>query len=176
MTSALTVWAPGIPVTQGSKNRDRHGRMYDAKHRELRWWRDLIALQTVRARRGALTWSGPVQVRLAFLLPRPPSHRRADGRLTPSAPRLPVSRHDLDKLTRAVFDALTASQVWGDDGQVVGLVASKSYAQDPQVQPWRTAAMTGEEFQHASHGLNGPGVAITLTPVVVGPAPGEAAP
>lgn len=55
---------------------------------------------------------------LAFLLPAP-IRSRGDGATT---------RPDLDKLTRAVFDALTDAHIWHDDAQVVGLVATKRYA------------------------------------------------
>jgi Holliday junction resolvase RusA-like endonuclease len=39
---------------------------------------------------------------------------------------------DLDKLIRAILDALTGV-VWRDDGQVVDIVASKVYADTPGV-------------------------------------------
>lgn len=42
--------------------------------------------------------------------------------------RHPSVKPDLDKLVRAVFDALTNAKVWKDDGQVVRVSASKHYA------------------------------------------------
>jgi crossover junction endodeoxyribonuclease RusA len=60
-----------------------------------------------------------VRVTLAFYLPRPQS--------LPKRVTAHVKAPDLDKLTRAVFDALTGV-VFHDDAQVVDLVATKRYA------------------------------------------------
>jgi Holliday junction resolvase RusA-like endonuclease len=63
--------------------------------------------------------SGPVHVLLTFFLPRAPSVTR----------RLPYVKPDLDKLTRATFDALKGV-AWIDDGQVVQSTQQKVYADD----------------------------------------------
>ena len=62
---------------------------------------------------------GPVSVELCFYLPRGKTVRRA----------LPAVKPDLDKLVRAVLDALTG-YCYKDDGQAVGVLASKQYAVD----------------------------------------------
>lgn len=75
---------------------------------------------------------GPVNVRLVFILPRPGSHMgtgKNAARLRPGAPVWPVTKPDLDKLCRAVLDALTDAGVWRDDAQVATLHASKTYAE-----------------------------------------------
>ncbi len=54
-------------------------------------------------------------VRVEFILPRPKSVKRI----------YPAVKPDLDKLVRAVLDGLWPA--WGDDAQVVGLLASKRY-------------------------------------------------
>ena len=64
------------------------------------------------------------------------SHRAAQRTLSrrPRPPSLaakvrePAKRPDLDKLVRAVKDALT-KVLWHDDGQVVEILARKFYAQ-----------------------------------------------
>jgi Holliday junction resolvase RusA-like endonuclease len=93
-------------------------------------WRDRIAA-AVREVRGAdaLPLTGPVAVALAFDLARPRGHygtgRNADT-LRASAPVAPTRAPDIDKLTRAVLDALTGP-LYVDDGQVVALVIAKHY-------------------------------------------------
>jgi Holliday junction resolvase RusA-like endonuclease len=75
----------------------------------------------------------PVAVQIAFGLPRPKSHygtgRNAD-KLKDNAPAYPTGKPDLDKLERAVLDALTGV-VWADDSQVAHLSTSKIYDPTP---------------------------------------------
>jgi len=62
---------------------------------------------------------GPVSVSLAFTLPKPKS--------APKRTRTwPTKRPDLDKLVRAVLDALTGT-IFHDDSQVIQLTASKDF-------------------------------------------------
>jgi crossover junction endodeoxyribonuclease RusA len=63
--------------------------------------------------------TGPVEVEIDFTLPRPKSARGPN--------QYPAKRPDLDKLVRAVLDALTDGGAWADDGQVVTLTAGKLY-------------------------------------------------
>jgi len=63
----------------------------------------------------------PVIVELAFHLPRPASLPKRVTRHT--------KKPDIDKLTRAVFDALTGV-VWQDDSQVYACDAYKRYVSD----------------------------------------------
>lgn len=70
-------------------------------------------------------------VTLVFTLPRPAGHfgsGKNAGQVKPSAPPFPVAKPDLDKLCRAVLDALTDAGVWRDDSQVASLTAAKVYA------------------------------------------------
>lgn len=100
------VWVPGVPRTQGSMKSVGRGNMVHSD--ALVAWRSLVASEL---RRYALTpagfygdglpWLGPVAVRCIFV--------RGDG------------VGDIDKLARAVLDALTESRVIGDDVQVVKL-------------------------------------------------------
>lgn len=108
--------AHGIPVPKGSKDLVRvKGRpiMIDSNANELRTWAGAVA----EAARLTLPdgWQplvGPVACSLAFGLPRPATH--------PVKSRTwPTWRNDVDKLTRAVYDAVTTAGVWRDDGQVV---------------------------------------------------------
>lgn len=71
----------------------------------------------------------PVSVGVDFLIVRPKSHY-GTGRnatvLKASAPERPASRPDVDKLARAVLDALKGT-AYADDGQVVELHARKLF-------------------------------------------------
>ena len=65
-------------------------------------------------------------VHASFYLPRPKSHFTKRG-VRLSAPWWPVTKPDLDKLTRALLDALTDAGIWRDDSQAVELHAEKIY-------------------------------------------------
>lgn len=60
----------------------------------------------------------PVSVRITFFMPRPKTVKR----------HMPTVPPDIDKLCRAILDALTDAGVWVDDSQVVDLGATKIYA------------------------------------------------
>lgn len=62
-------------------------------------------------------------MQVVFYLERPSSISK---RKRPS----PIVPPDLDKLCRGVADALSDAGVWGDDSQVVKLIAFKHYADD----------------------------------------------
>ena len=62
----------------------------------------------------------PVAIRIGFFIAKPTSTAKRVTR--------PCKKPDLDKLCRAVFDALTGV-VWHDDSQVVSLNAAKHFAQ-----------------------------------------------
>lgn len=126
---SLTVY--GIPIPQGStKAFMRPGMKHPvvtADNVKTKPWRQAI----VDAARSRPNWrpsvEGPVEVRVVFYLPRPKSAPRRVAE--------PAKKPDLDKLLRAVCDALTAAAVWRDDAQVVLAVARKAFAggiHDPQ--------------------------------------------
>jgi crossover junction endodeoxyribonuclease RusA len=132
----VDLFVPGKPAPQGSK---RGMPIYRGKKGEKTFtgkvamvemakgvapWREDIrqALLTLYGGRAVVT--GPVSARLEFVLYRPTSLPK--GRPTPPA----VKQPDLDKLTRAVFDAVTsAGCVWHDDSQVVREINSKRLAE-----------------------------------------------
>lgn len=87
-------------------------------------WRESIKWAVLGARpAGTLLFPAgvPVAVELRFVMKRPVS---APKRSTPAA----VKRPDVDKLARAVLDALS-SVVWADDSQVVDLHPTKRIAE-----------------------------------------------
>lgn len=83
--------------------------------------------------RGQETFSQqPVAAEFVFYMKRPKSHFRANGLLRDTAPAFPLLYPDVDKLARAVMDALTAGSAWDDDARVVDLTALKRYARQDQ--------------------------------------------
>lgn len=116
----MTFFVAGEPIPQGSLR--RRGRWLTSDNPRLATWRRTVALVSYQVRRQRVALAGPVRLQVAFVLPRP--------RLVP-AHRLdrPCVKPDLDKLLRAVGDALTGVLLQ-DDGQIVALAATKHYADE----------------------------------------------
>ena len=126
----------GVPVGQGSKTRGQSGTktwIRDDNAKTLKPWRDRIANAAADAHGGAPLLLGPVVVHVSFGFPRLKAHYGAGGKLKAGAPTLKVTKPDVDKLVRALFDALTGV-VWHDDGQVVSVRASKAYGDPPRTE------------------------------------------
>jgi Holliday junction resolvase RusA-like endonuclease len=119
----LTVY--GTPAPQGSTKafvpKGWKRPIITADCKRTKPWRQAI-VDAVRADLGP-AWvplDCPCTLRVVFYLPRPAS--------APKRVMLPSKLPDLDKLVRAVGDALTAAGVWKDDARVVGIEARKQYA------------------------------------------------
>lgn len=132
----LRVNVIGTPVAQGSKvaNRFGHG-VRDANADVLKPWRAEVAgvIADTMVERGWTTLDGPISVELQFFHPRIGGHYgtgRNAGRLKPSAPRWKSTAPDIDKLTRAVLDALTASRAIRDDARIARLVVEDLWSSD----------------------------------------------
>ena len=110
----------GLPIAQGSTRAwVVHGKpIITSSAKGLSTWRRLVA-DVAQNYAPEEPWEGPVGIELHFGLPKPKS--------APKRKRVwPDKRPDLDKLTRAVLDALTYV-VFADDSQVVDIRASKDY-------------------------------------------------
>lgn len=126
----------GVPETEGSTRAytDRTGtaRVRHTKAHALNTWRDRVraaALAAAAQVRWPAGWDGPVEVRAVFWLPRPRTVRAA----------LPAVKPDLDKLARAVGDAITEERYRGmvsrrglvcEDSRIVRWVLEKRYADE----------------------------------------------
>lgn len=123
MSTCFVVY--GQPATKGSTRSFYHSKtgrivtMADAKG--LGVW--TAAVRQVAQYHAAAFTDGPVELVLAFGLTRP---RSVSVKKRP----LPIAKPDLDKLVRAVKDALTGV-LWKDDAQVVSLRAAKTYVDGP---------------------------------------------
>jgi Holliday junction resolvase RusA-like endonuclease len=121
---AVQFWVAGAPRPQGSFiARVVKGQAYvvPVNDAALKAWRGNVAARAAEAW-AASPWAGTpleggVRVRVQFSFVRPKS---APGRVAPHV------KPDVDKLARAVLDALTGI-VYVDDAQVVTLTASKIY-------------------------------------------------
>lgn len=122
------VWVPGNPVSQGSK-RLLQGRIVESSSKTLRPWRRAIS----QACRTDVQLGGPLSVRLLFVIRPPLRARDKHGNLRPGW-LWHDRRPDIDKLSRAVLDALTDAGVYSDDAQVVLLTVGKMWGIDSGVQ------------------------------------------
>lgn len=117
----------GHPQTQGNHRVARRGgfsRIYDA-NAELEPWRDAVAKTAAANGWGRELIDGPVALALAFIVARPRSHFGKRG-LRPSAPVMPDTTDDMDKLVRAIGDSL-AGIVYTNDSRIVATRAVKLY-------------------------------------------------
>lgn len=111
----------GDPAPQGSKKVIR-GRLIEAS-KKLKPWRRAIEIACAPYAEENI-YLGPVRLEVDFFLPRPPSIKIARR-------AFPIVPPDLDKLVRAVGDGVGQSGfIWGDDSQVVEILARKFYADD----------------------------------------------
>lgn len=100
-----------------------NGRLVEAQSANLKKWRKAIA-DACQPYLGQNIHLGPVRLEVDFYLERPKS--------VPQGKRpLPIVAPDLDKLVRAVGDGIGQSgMIWGDDSQIVEIVARKYYADE----------------------------------------------
>lgn len=140
LAGRIGIRVTGTPIPQGSKKIARRGHgtfLVDTNDKKLAPWRDHVHAQAADATRYHDTLTGPVRVWLRFTFTRPRSHYRAGANahlLAATAPRFPGHTcGDIDKLTRAIFDALTDAGVWKDDTQVVDARIRKFYAGEDEL-------------------------------------------
>lgn len=119
----------GTPQTQGSMRGFVVGNraVLTSTNKQLKPWRATVAAAAREAGWGDELLDGPVRLVVSFWILRPRGHFKAQGILRSNAPTHP-HKHvgDLDKLVRAIGDALTGI-VWTDDRRIVAIHASKHY-------------------------------------------------
>ena len=127
MRSRVTFTVYGIPVPQGSMKAFipkgwKRAVITSDNMRTKPWKTEVTGAARDAIGRGPLVRpiEGPVAIDIEFYLPRP---KAAPKRIT-----YPGKKPDLDKLVRAILDALTNAGVWKDDSQVVAVIATKSFA------------------------------------------------
>lgn len=138
MTEPLVITVIGKPAPQGSKKYVGNGRMIEQSKR-VRPWREAVKQATIDALELAagkqygdeaaavlLRLDGPVMVEIAacFDLPKSAPKRRRIWPITRSS-------GDADKIARSCLDALTDAGAFRDDSQVVQLLVTKYFTDDP---------------------------------------------
>jgi crossover junction endodeoxyribonuclease RusA len=140
----------GTPKPQGALVRSPRGGLYHRDGARLRRWRTAISSAARLAAGGQPPATGPVMVVARFVMVRPAAHylpvngRRAVRELRLDAPKYPAGTPDVDKLARALLDALT-SVVIKDDAQVASLMAVKLYETDELAEGVRVRVSSLEE-------------------------------
>ena len=112
--------ADGVPVPQGSM-KVINGRVLHSQGSALAVWRSTIGFHAKLA--GAKPSEGAMEIQMVFIMPKPKTVKRAYPTVAP----------DLDKLVRAVLDALTGI-CYLDDSQVTDIRASKVYGSSAGVE------------------------------------------
>ena len=118
----IELFAEGSPVPQGSFRHIGQGRII-AANPKLNSWRDSIATQIATQTHHRLI-DGSIRLEFVFTLARPKS-------VPTSLRAVPTVKPDLDKLVRAVMDAISLErycQIIKDDSLVTDLHAAKRYA------------------------------------------------
>ena len=142
----IEFFVPGHPKTQGSlrsfalKSGGRYtGKVVTPQCDKVISWRGVVSTYALQARQqqGWVLTAEPVMVTLDFHLLRPKAHYRTGNNshlLKDSVPAAPISIRsgDGDKLTRAVWDALTGV-LWADDSQVAMWAGAKHYGHEEGV-------------------------------------------
>jgi crossover junction endodeoxyribonuclease RusA len=119
------LFVPGLPATAGSHKSFKGRIVHDSARTKT--WMDAVAWCAIKKYGRCCCTTNPVGIRVVFCLPRPKGHLKKNGDLRPSAPPCHITRPDLDKMVRAVQDALTGV-LYRDDNQVIRIEARKMYA------------------------------------------------
>jgi len=138
---SVKFFAPGVARPQGSKKaflNKRTGKpIYVEASPHVKEWRSVIAASAGTVWKDRPLIEGKVCLQLTFCFLRPKNHYGTGKNakiLKPSAPQDHLKAPDLDKLARAVLDALT-NVCYRDDNQVVELELFKLWVTDrPGVQ------------------------------------------
>ena len=129
----ISFFVPGIARPAGSKsaflNKKTGKIIVTHANPKTKVWMESVKWFAMKAANRMILLDEAVRLELVFLYSRPKSHYgtgRNAGCLKSSAPRHKTTMPDLDKVNRAIGDALTGI-IFKDDSQIVKLESSKSY-------------------------------------------------
>jgi len=135
MSNVIKFSVPGAPVGKGrpkvSSSGGKFARMYTPE--KTASYETLVALAAQQAMEGRPLLSGPVNVRMAILLPVPASWSKRKQAAALAGLVYPTKKPDADNVVKAIFDGINGV-VWNDDVQVCGLNMTKRYACTPGVE------------------------------------------
>lgn len=122
----IEVFIPGHPAPQGSKRyvgyKGGRGIMIEASKKVKPWREDIRSALVDERNQPLVRIEGAIVSTLEFIMPRP---KTTPKRRTPPA----TSRPDLDKLERAVNDAIVSAGVIKDDSCIVRVIKDKRLAE-----------------------------------------------
>lgn len=154
------LWVPGKPQPKGSTRAFMmRGRpIVTSDNSAVKPWHRAIGMAFRAAGGPAEAPRRLARVRMIFYLERPAQHftgkNAARGTLRADVPLFPGRKPDVDKLVRAVLDALKGL-AYEDDAAVVGIDATKEWSQDHRTTPgvmvwWRY--LPGPTFRKGESG------------------------
>lgn len=123
------VWGPA--QTQGSKRGFVHPQLkrvviVDDNDKALKSWRQEIVEAMIR-RKPDNPLDGSTAVSIVVYVPRPRVHYRTNGELKPTAPKVPPAGRDIDKIARAIFDAMQIARWVTNDARISDLHMRRRY-------------------------------------------------
>ena len=99
---ALVIAVRGTPAPKGNMRRTMHGHGMRDATKGLPAWTEAVRFEAQRAAEACAWQTAPrgtsVHIDVTFYLARPKGHTGARGALRPSAPTVPTTKPDLDKL------------------------------------------------------------------------------
>ncbi|WP_165242103.1 RusA family crossover junction endodeoxyribonuclease [Corynebacterium lizhenjunii] len=114
-TPPIHLHIQGHPAPQGSKRHIGNGRMIE-QSKKLPTWRNTLILHMRNQYKGP-PLNQPLHITATFYMPRPKHPKYPTPAVTP----------DLDKLARALGDALTQARIIKDDARITDWTISKRY-------------------------------------------------
>ncbi len=135
MNRKIEFFVPGAPVGKGRPRAARRGTgvvMFTPE--KTAGYEALVAAaasNAMRAEAGSL-FTGPLEAVLEMRIPIPASWSKAHKAAALAGIELPTSRPDIDNVAKAILDACNGV-VFRDDAQVVMLVATKAFSDEPGV-------------------------------------------
>lgn len=131
----IEFFVPGAPVGKGRPRAARRGAgvvMFTPG--KTAGYEALVAAaasNAMRAEAGPL-FTGPLEAVLEMRIPIPASWSKAHKAAALAGAELPTSKPDIDNVAKAILDACNGV-VFRDDAQVVMLVATKAFSDEPGV-------------------------------------------
>ena len=135
MSRKIEFFVPGAPVGKGRPRAARRGAgvvMFTPE--KTAGYEALVAAaasNAMRAEAGPL-FTGPLEAVLEMRIPIPASWSKAHKAAALAGTELPTSKPDIDNVAKAILDACNGV-VFRDDAQVVMLVATKAFSDEPGV-------------------------------------------
>lgn len=130
---SIRFFVPGIPAPKGSTRAffvKALGRaVITNANAKTKPWEQAVRAEALNAVDPHYPTTQPIAVHATFYFSRPKGHYRTNGEVKPGAPGRHVTKPDLDKLERALLDAMTGI-VFVDDSQVCELSSDKRFAME----------------------------------------------